>query len=262
MVEGRWRPRARSAPEHLPPLELLPYVIERKGRNIALERFETPLDEYGVPDVRKTMQRLGSLITYDSQYEAQLNLTVINLHHLVHKKYNYNIHGHHSHQVNYREGSSVKAEMYIPFHNLEHFLGIEPPIPNNDVMKQRAREQQDTVQLYRLGNAALWLDEMGSNGQASYQTAEEYILKKGFRGDGLGRKFLPSHNSFLDLLESRKPGEMGIMPDIEELAKLSLKDAVSRLKAIVATDAALTAEETSEIIMNASRLATQYDRAA
>ncbi len=265
MSEGRRPSRARSAPECLPPLELLPFIDQRNGKYVALERFETVTDEFDVPDVPATMKRLGSLMIYDSQYEASiapLVPVIKNVHHLAHSKRTYRQHGHASHQSIYREGMGVKAEMFIPLHNAEHFLGILPPVPRNEVMVKRAREQQDATHLYRLGSAVLWLDEMAQAGQTSYQRAEDYILRKGLRGNGLGRIYLPSYNSFLDYLDRCRPGEMGILPDIEELATASLADAVKRLRGIVVKDTVLTAEETTAIIMEASREATMYGKAA
>lgn len=256
------RRRVDSAPDHLPPLELLPYVTHRAGHNVALQRFETPLDENDVPDVRKLLERLGSKITYSSDYEEQINLSIANRHHAVHRKSIYWQHGRQSFQVKHRELTDVKIDLYIPFHNLEHLIGLEPPMSKPEVMRQRAIERDQVVRLYRLGSAAVWLDEMRHDGEQGYTTAEAYILRHGLRGiknDEFGKRMLPSHGTFLEYLEHCRPGELGVMPNIEMLGTMELTDAVHELGKIAARGAAISVEESTAIIMEASRKATGYD---
>lgn len=261
----RIRQRADSAPEHYPPLEMMPFVKYVHGKHVAIERFEPVLDENDVPDVRATLARLGEKLTYDSSYVASLDSSLVNVHHAVHSKSKYFKFGRTSYPVKHREAPDVKAEVVIPFHNMEHLIGLEPKMAKKDVMRQRGIESDIALRLYRLGSAALWLDEMSLQGAQTYRAAEAYLLKHGLRGyknDPYGKRFLPSHGTFLDHIEHSKPGSMGILPDLELLASVELKDAVQILAEVAAKEAAVTVEESTAIIMEASRKATGYDLAA
>jgi hypothetical protein len=216
MTEGFDR-RVASAPSRLPPLELLPFV--------AKEKFPTPVDEHGVPDMRALLVRLGETITYDPEYEASIDLRYTNLHHAAYKRRDYWQHGKGSFQVKHRENPDVKALMFIPFHNLDHLLGLQPKMTKNEVMRQRANETDNLLRLYRLGSAALWLDEMALQGAQTYRTAEEYLLR-------------------------------------ELLGSLDLADVVALLGERATKQAAFTAAESTAIIMEASRRASGYDLAA
>jgi len=246
--------------EHLPPIELLPYIIKRNRKTIVLERFDTVLDEHGVPDMRRTLARLGTMITYDQEYANSIDLSYANLHHGVYERAKYWRHGKNSPQVKHRESSDVKAMSYIPFHNLAHRAGNEPKMAPFEVMRQRGIELDDTRRLYRLGSAALWLDEMALSGVQAYRTAESYILRHGLRGiknDLYGKRILPSRNTFLDHLEHCRPGQLGILPDVEMLARLDLSEAVAELGKVAAQRASISIEESTAIIFDASRKATE-----
>lgn len=262
-MAGERRPgRAVSAPNHLPPLELLPFVTETtRGTYKVTERFETPLDEHGVPDAVATLQRLGEAMIYDPAYVEEINLKVSNVHHHAYARRHYAQHGYRSAQLNYREGATIKTQMFIPFHNLEHIHGIEPPIPRLVVMRERAREQRMSHRLYKMASAALWLDEMGGNGQPRYRTAEGYVASQDLSPGDHDMRFVPSHASFLDFIDTLHPGRMGILPDLDELATVSLAAAVKRLEAVARYETALSSQESTAIILEASRRAT-YGEAA
>lgn len=245
---------------HLLPLHYTPLVVQEHGSFRALEMLDAPLDAFGLPDASSTLRLIGRHIMYDDELESYLEERQSNVHHLAHSKSKYFFNGKRSVQMRLRESPLLKVEMKVPIHNLDHIIMLEPKIAPKESMIQHTAEVDAARRLYRVGSAVLWLDEMSGHGTQTYRTAQDYFMRTGFRGDGLGTIFLPSYSTFLDELSHVKDGVMGILPDRERLANSPLEQAVAMLAKVATSEAMTSQEESTAVILQASK--DEYDEAA
>lgn len=287
---GRERPRVASSPQHLPPLELLKFVDRRRGSYVALEKVETVFlnddIDLRIPDPRRTMARLGATIVYDPEYHQSRDLAIRNRHHFAHDKRNYEKQSKDKDdfRLDYREAPTLVAEMFIEDHNLEHIIGAEFASPPASVMRERRNEENFTRHLYRLGETAIWLEDMVLEGMQAYRQTEDFIKRHGYKtGESyfesesflksIGKSkqiiaksqkpvVLPSYETFISTLDRYKSHSMGILPSAEVLKSMDFREAVQLLGKRACSDAEITVEESNEIIMTASREASGFRTAA
>lgn len=258
-MEGSQTKREKKL-EYLPPLRYTPLVVQEHGSFRALDMLDAPRDAFGFPDASSTLRLIGSQLLYDDELESHLQARSANIHHFMHSRRRYVSRGRSSVHARSRESPFFKAQMKVPIHNLGHLIVREPKMASKNSMIQHTIELDAVKRLYRVGRAVLWLDEMSGHGTQTYRTAQDFFMKKGFRGDEYGAVFLPSHASFLDELDKFKDGIMGVLPDREGLSRMSLPDAVGMLAKIATSEVMISDEESTTIILQASR--DEYEKAA
>ncbi|MBQ68817.1 hypothetical protein CL689_02025 [Candidatus Saccharibacteria bacterium] len=203
---------------HLPPVEQsLLLTVANNGRVKAIEKLDTPVDEYGVPDPYEYLGRLA--VTLDDTYEPP---KPTNVHHLIHPRADYARHGRDSVQYRYRESPSLMLEIPIQIHNYGHWVMLPPKMPPFEVMEQRVKEQEQVDRLFRIGRAVIaaprWLDEMHGRGAQLYRTAETYVSRHE-----------PTEAQFFDELDKMDDGVLGLMPNRQDLADMGLPAATRYL---------------------------------
>lgn len=222
---------------HLPPVEQSSLLEITKDRRVrALDKIDTPVDEYGVPEPHRYLESLAE--TLDPDY---LPPNTTNIHHLVHPRQRYHASGRDSVQYKYRESPTVMLEMAQQLHNYGHWVMLPPEMPAYEVMEQRVKEQNQINTLFKLGRAVIaaprWLDDMFGNGAQSYQVAEAYV-----------ETHEPSEAIFYDYLDSCQDGQLGLMPDKQGLADMGIP-AATRYLGVLAGARALSFKRESRDIM-------------
>ena len=116
----------------------------------------------------------------------------------------------------------------IQLHNLAHVILEPPPMPNEEVMRQRVMEQRRRDILFEYGRRALryarWSDQMVNLAAAD---ADEAWLEhtRGYYG---ARSRIES-DRFYRTLETMPEPEMGILPTTDELMQLGIVSATRLL---------------------------------
>lgn len=137
------------APPHFPPPEtciaLRADAATKSGARV-IERFETPTDEFGIPNPYETLRLLAS--TLDASYQLP---SATNVHHQVHYRREYA----ETIEREFRESPSLMMNISVQMHNLDHALLNRAPKPALRVMEQYVLEQRSVSALFRLGSAAI-----------------------------------------------------------------------------------------------------------
>jgi len=167
------------------------------------DHIETPYDEYGVIDRRELFHRiLGSVA---SEYHWQGSFA--GPHHLMWPRHDYNIPGatEIDTQITSTFRSSATLRVILPreLHDYLHRVTTPPAMPGEDVMRQYNVEQDQITHLYdtiRYGSyATLPLDDQ--------------------------QKETLRHERFLKKLDTMQDAQVGLMPDREALAAMTLPEA-------------------------------------
>lgn len=208
---------------HLPPLEsALLLKRDSSGKVRATDKLHVPLDDYGVPDPDAYLRLL--LSTVDNTYVWPNSN---NVHHLAHPRREYHEEGPRSIAYKYRETAANMMCMPTQLHNYGHVVALIPPRPSQEVMEARVKEQDQINRLFKLGRGAIssdrWRQEMIQNGTYAYRLASDYV-----------ERYAPTPQDFYDYLEQCDDGEVGLMPDRQELYTMDIHEATRRLGVLAA----------------------------
>lgn len=213
-----------QAPPHYPPPEVCNITKRALNHRVCItERIETPLDEFGRPDILEMLRIIASNI--DSEYEWP---HATNVHHLAHTRRSYENAG--ETPLAYRRSPSLMVDIPVQTHNVIHGLFEIPPMPSMDVMREHVIEQKRIGTLFTLGRDAVkftrWSMEIEDGlQQGRYdvtrgvgKVASYYAHMGMFRG-----------MQFYDRLDTYDKGQLGLMPDPTLLAELPLSEATNQL---------------------------------
>lgn len=211
--------------QHLPQVDQsLLLKIGTNGRVKAIEKMPTPVNEYGIPDADAFIAELSA--TLDSRYVPPFEA---NNHHLVYPRSLYHAEGQDSIPYQFRETPSLKLRIPVQVHKYAHWV-IEPAkMPSMDTMTQVVKEQRQIDQLFSIGRGVIgaykWLDSMIEEGQQTYHAAERYIENNEVQA------------RFYDYLAQCEEPQIGLMPNIQELAQMDFRRAVRHLGGLSAAKA-------------------------
>jgi len=221
---------------HLPPVEYSSLLrISERGRVVATEKLKTPTDAFGIPNAFLYIAQLGA--TLDPAYEPPAKT---NVHHLIHPKALYHRNGPQSIQYKFRESPSLMVRMPEQMHNYGHWVVENAKMVAMDKMTQYVKEQEQINRLFKIGRAVIsnprWLEGMFGDGQQSYRTAEEYFAKQ------------PNEAMFFDTLDQMEDGQVGLMPDRDDLADLGLHGATRYLGVLAGARSLTLQRESREVV--------------
>lgn len=229
---ARWSV-AHSCPpaEYLPPVEFANglYSQSPSGKWIIHDKIPTPLDEFGRVDGHQLMLDVFSHIDPAYQWTEQTNV-----HHLQFPRRAYTnpeTTNPDKRQVIYefRENGPRQMGLTIQGHNLLHKVAEDPLFPSYEVMHQHVAEYRCDKTLFQIGrraiNFARWSRvadmEMGDKDLSSFFNL-------------LSNKYT---DRFEAMLETAPPPQLGVMPDVEMLQRMSIHEATAELGKIAAVRA-------------------------
>lgn len=223
--------------QHLPPVEQsLLLRVGNKGKVIATDRLDTPTDAFGIPDPLRYIEELAA--TLDPEYSPPGER---NVHHLIHPRSAYHRYGRGSVPYKYRESPSLMVEIPVQLHNYGHWVMSPPPMPTQEVMRQRVEEQEQINRLFAIGRAVIaaprWLADMHGNGAQRYRAAVEYVADRE-----------PTAAMFFDELDRCQDGFLGVMPDRQDLADMGLPAATRYLGVLAGARSLVLDREARESI--------------
>jgi hypothetical protein len=192
----------------VPLLDLSDHLVAENGRVRGIDKLEVPLDEYGIPRRTEFVKMVLGTIATDHYWTGY-----IDVHHLAWPGANYrNIKDPDDKYMamKYRGCATLKVRVPRQLHNYFHKITVEPPTPSQEVMRQWLLEQSQVDRLYD----TIRLDNL-STFNVDDDTKEEW-----------------RRSSFIAKLETMRDGELGLMPDREELRTLHIRQARQALRCI------------------------------
>ncbi len=185
-------------------------LLRITGNRVAVHEYvDTPYDEHGIVDKQRLFQRiLGSVASdfyWDGSYEGP--------HHLMWPREAYRgarTGAHRNTAMIFRSSQTLRVILPRELHDYTHKITEPPLMPTLDVMEQYNTEQAQVIRLY---------DTVRFHGLKDF--ALPHAEKEAFR-----------FGQFHRLLEQMPDGELGLMPDKEYLASLSLHDARQTLRGL------------------------------
>lgn len=213
-----------QAPPHYPPPEVCEITKRTLNRRVRItEQVETPLDEFGRPDIVEMLRIVASSLDFEYEWPHATNV-----HHLAHTRRSYEEAG--DIPLAYRRSPSLMVNLPVQTHNMIHGLFEIPPMPSLDVMREHVIEQKRISTLFTLGRDAVkftrWSQEIADglqegrydNMRRMGEVAYYYANVATFR-----------EMQFYDRLDSYDKGELGLMPEPTSLAELPLAEATNQL---------------------------------
>jgi hypothetical protein len=220
---NRWRHVSEcTASPHLPPAETCVLLEQdKRGNTRAIEQWETPVDDNGIPNPYETLRLLAS--TLDASYMLPIQT---NVHHQVHYRSEYSS----LIEKEYRESPSLMMNMSVQMHNLNHKLLLRAPKPPVNVMEQYNAEQRALSLLFRLGSASLASDRaatnsietLGSLSRTELRVATDAIADYRRRAR-MKRRLYEKH------LGRATIGRLGLLPEVDDLRDMGMSDATAYL---------------------------------
>jgi hypothetical protein len=220
----RWRyvSECDTRPPHLPPVDACA-LLTQDSRGIVrpIERFETPVDDNGIPNPYETLRLLAS--TLDSGYILPMQT---NVHHQVHYRSEYQ----ETTEKAYRDSPSLMMNMSVQMHNLNHELLLRAPKPPHRTMEQYNIEQQAISTLFKFGSAALHAERQADN--LSDRLGGLAFTDLAIATDGIAqlrRKARTKRKLYEKVLQKLDAGPLDLLPDPAMLSDMGLSDATTYL---------------------------------
>lgn len=224
---------AHSCPpaEYLPPVEFANglYSQSPNGKWIIHDKMPTPLDEFGRVDGQQLMSDVFSYIDPAYRWTEQTNV-----HHLQFPRRAYTnpeTTNPDTREVIYEFRENAPRQMWLPIqaHNLLHKVAEVPPVPSYEVMYQHVAEYRRVKTLFQIGRRAInfgrWsrvVDmEMGDKDLSSFFNL-------------LSDKYTDRYEA---ILETAPTSQLGVMPDVEMLQRMNIREATAELGKIAAVRA-------------------------
>lgn len=188
-------------------------MLEYRGNGaVCKEKIEVPLDEYGIPRRVELMRKVLGTLEVAHHWTGDYDL-----HHIAWPGVNYRkITDSNGELVGsyYRGAGSLKVMLPRQMHNYLHAITLPPPMPTFDVMRQYAHEHDQVSRLYDAISKRSY-DDFPELAQLPFWRQEE------LRGE-----------SYLRKLDTMTNGEVGLMPNIDYLADLTIQEARPVLRSI------------------------------
>jgi hypothetical protein len=210
------------------------------GRRLIVDKIDTPYDEYGIVDKRELLARvMGSVATnhiWKGTYEGP--------HHIMWPRYAYQMISPKSFRpraTHFRGSPSLKVILPRQLHDYLHIVTDPPVVPSNDVMMQYAKEQFQVQRLYDTirFHGALHLDQKTPEERENIQW-----------------------QTMLDKLESMDEGQIGLMPDKEQLASAGIIFARQVLRTVARTQGLSNNTQCQQAFFNPPTLDESMQEAA
>lgn len=197
----------------VPIMDKTPMLERRGSRIVCPEKIDVPLDEYGIPRRVQLMRRV--LDTMETQHIWTGGYDV---HHMAwpgvwYRKLLDEDDG--MFGSAYRGAGSLKVRLPRQLHNYVHTISEPPPMPDEEIIKQYALEHGQVSRLYDAIKLTSY-EDFPELAALPFQNQER------LRQESYERK-----------LESMADGEIGLMPDTEYLAALTIAQARPVLRALV-----------------------------
>lgn len=224
---GRQQELSPAPWSHLPPIEASTLLVNRGKGKITVPtqwKLETPVDKNGIPVPSMILQEACE--TLDANYifpPIRAGNRLYNDHHTAYPAYRY-----YQHPSGldipgrYRDSSSLIMRIQIQLHNYIHVAFEPPKEPHMDVMEQWSQEQEQVDELFTIGKESIRLSRIQYNDEPDEKIRED--LKRQARIEAVVQQAV-----FYEYLDRCDSGQLGLMPEKEELASLPFMKAVRSL---------------------------------
>jgi hypothetical protein len=185
-----------------------------------IEVFDTPVDEFGIPDGHRLLALVAQ--TMDPSYQWPPGT---NVHHLVYPRLSYTDELEHQ----FRERPSLKFSQPIQSHNLAHTMTRPPSKPSREVMHWGIMEERQVRILARQGQLAIRFAEWRDVLCQAIERNETSIRDMGELAVYYARMSVHYESVFHRYLDHCHDSEVNFMPDREMLATMSMREATDEL---------------------------------
>ncbi len=181
------------------------------GKIQMTDLLETPLDEYGIPNRVELLRMVLGTLSVSHIWAGEYDL-----HHAAWpgEQYRRLEDGNYGVGARYRGSGSLKVRLPRQLHNYVHKITAEPPMPPLEIMRQYALEHGQVNRLY---------DTVKLTSYVEYPKLDSlpHEDKEALRQKTLHRK-----------LKVMQEGQLGIMPQREQLLSMELNEARGVLRGI------------------------------
>lgn len=221
---------------HLPPVDSSLLLRQTKNGSVkAVEKYETPVDDFGIPLPDQMLEIALSTLAADHVFPLRSNR-----HHHIYPRDRYHNHPSGSSiPKQFRESAALIYRYPQQLHNYLHELFYDPQETSMDVMYQWVKEQEQINQLFYVGQTAIQLS------RAKYPEITDDTVRHHLRLDAL-RDSKQIKGIFYDFLDSYPDSQVGLMPDREWLAGEDFPKAVRALGVLAGARSLDARRETQE----------------
>ncbi|MGK2896166.1 MAG: hypothetical protein ACSLEY_00990 [Candidatus Saccharimonadales bacterium] len=181
----------------------------RNGQLIVLDKLETPVDEYGIPQPHLLIKDVLGSVAISRVWTGGYDV-----HHVAWPEAAYHRYNDETESLTgsyFRGAAALKVRLPRQLHNYIHAVTEPSPMPSEDVMQQWIKEQRQVSRLYDTVSR--------KNLSDATDLSEEQREKYRF-------------NNYRQKLDTMEDGELGLMPNREQLASIDIDQARRILRAI------------------------------